>query len=98
MSIKKHVTGEKATSDMPIIEVPASSTTSVCKTDRFEPKKELKMKSAGIQMTRVSKNRIGSLIKDEAACFKLCWLPIMRPYMPKEMTLKTARLRSLALD
>ena len=77
--MKKSVTGEKATSDMPIIEVPASNTTNVCNTDRFEPKKELKIKSAGMQMTMVSKNRIGSLMADEAACFQLCWKPIMKP-------------------
>lgn len=38
--------------------------------DRFDPKNELKMNSVGMQITVVSRNRIGSLRQDERACKK----------------------------
>ncbi len=77
--MKKQVIGAKPTSATPMIAVPVASKTKVCRIERFEPKKELKMNKVGIQIVIVSKNKIGSLMQDEMACKRLCWLPMIAP-------------------
>lgn len=68
--MKNKVIGAKPTSATPMIAIPVASNTKVCRMDRFDPKNELKMNSVGMQITVVSRNRIGSLRQDERACKK----------------------------
>ena len=70
--MKNKVIGAKPTSATPMIAIPVASRTKVCKMDRFDPKKELKMNSVGMQIIVVSRNKIGSFRQDEKACKKLC--------------------------
>ena len=70
--MKNKVIGANPTSAMPMIAVPVASRTKVCRIDRLEPKKELKINRVGMQIAVVSRNRIGSLIHDEMACERLC--------------------------
>ena len=70
--MKNKMIGAKPTSATPMIAVPVASNTKVCRMDRFDPKKELKMNSVGMQIAVVSRNKIGSLMQDERAWKKLC--------------------------
>src|SRR5258706_6906890 len=88
--------GARLSSTTPVTVMAVSSRATLWPRFWLEPNSTLKKYRVGAQMTRVARNRIGSLTAELSAWSGLCDEPITAPYSARHTTLAASMARVLA--